>query len=366
MILRQLHLRHFRNYDALDIELDPQINEIVAENGKGKTNLIEAIYCLGLLKSFRTASDSEIVQFGHNYFSIHADLENELGVKHKEVIHYENKRKDVTVDGKRLSKHSALLGFLPVVLFVPEDHRITSGTPAERRKFIDILLSQADQRYLQSLQEYAKALKQRSKLLARLQEGRAAVSELDAWDLTLATAGHRLTTLRIEFLKEIATRLEQFYTIISNQQGLLQASYSPSDPKTTEGTDEYRQRLLALRSHEIQRQQTLIGPHRDDIRFYIDARDVRRHSSRGEQKSVLLALKLVEFQYLHEKAQTKPILLLDDIASELDAMRRKSFFDSIEEVGQTVVTTTSKQKLPAEACASFRIRDGGLVRLQFS
>ena len=364
MILRQLHLRHFRNYDELAIDLNHQINEIVAENGKGKTNLLEAIYCLGLIKSFRTSNDSEIVQFGHDHFTISADLENELGVKHKEVIHYENKRKSVTIDGKRVSKHSALLGFLPVVLFVPEDHRITSGTPAERRKFIDILLSQADQRYLQVLQEYNKVLKQRSKLLARVQEGRAAADELHAWDLSLATAGYQLTKLRIDFLNEISAKLEHFYAVISNQQGHLQARYSPSDSKTQEGVDEYRQRLLTLRNHEIQRQQTLIGPHRDDIQFSIDARDVRRHTSRGEQKSVLLALKLVEFQYLHEKSKTKPVLLLDDISSELDSERQEHFLANLEEVGQTIISTTKRQSLPAKEHVSFSIRDGNLVRLQ--
>ncbi|RMD87980.1 MAG: DNA replication/repair protein RecF [Calditrichaeota bacterium] len=363
MILERLQLHHFRNYDELDIGFSPGINQIIGENGSGKTNLLESIYCLGLVKSFRTVKDADLVQLHQSFFQITGEFVNELSVRHTITIYYANGHKAVSLDGKKVSRHSAIIGFLPIVLFNPEDHRITSGSPSERRRFLDILLSQSDKSYLASLQEYHAILKQRNKLLCRIAEGQAGPSELDIWDLSFAKTATQIIALRLKFLHEIADSFAEAYQQISNEKQSLKAIYLTQDERCLEGEEAFLNCLRLQRKKEMLLQKTMIGPHRDDLKFVLDGRDVRKHASRGEQKSVLLALKFIEYTYLKSRTETHPILLLDDVYSELDEQRQKNLFMHLTQIGQVFITATQQHPLPATHHQSYHVRNGNVVQL---
>ncbi len=366
MLLSRLLLKQFRNYTELDIELHPHLNILTGENGQGKTNILESIYCLSLVKSFRTSKDTEMVQFGRDTSTIAGDYQSDHGVTHKIVMIQNGRRKSISLDGKRVIRHSDLIGQFPLVLFSPEDHRITSGTPAERRKFLDILLSQANRSYLKTLQEYQRILRQRNQLLALLAEKKISIQELEIWNETLAEAGCSLIDSRRKFLHNIAEPLKEYYSSISENKGVLEIHYAHSSVEEIETKEQYQEALASVFGKEVALSKTIIGPHRDDIVLTIDGRDVRKHASRGEQKSVLLALKLIELNYLKTKTGATPVLLLDDIYSELDTGRQKHVFETICRFGQTFITSATRINFPSPDNSTFIVTNGNLVRQQSS
>lgn len=360
MVLNELHLRGFRNYDELRIDFSPESNFFIGDNGQGKTNLLESIYCLGLVKSFRTAKDSDLVQFGKDGFEISGTFINELSVKHSVSVVYQGNRKAISCDKKRLQRHSSLIGFAPMVLFSPEDHRITGGGPVERRHFIDLLLSQANRKYLKNLQEYTRILRQRNKLIALIAEGEADPGQLDSWDAAFVTTGYEVLQLRLHFIEEVAKLLAEVYREISGSRSTLATQYLFSEDVALDTVSRFGNTLERFKRRDLARRQTLIGPHRDDIQFTIDGRDVKKHASRGEQKSVLLALKIVEYLFLQQKKQTTPIFLLDDLHSELDEHRQLSLFGRIAKLGQAFITMTGEPQTMTPAQRVFHIRQGQL------
>lgn len=358
MILKKIRLRNFRNFLELEFEAHAHFNQFIGENGQGKTNLLESIYCLGLVRSFRTAVDAELLKIGADSYEVQGEFLSELGVKHSVAIFYDGRRKSISFDKKRLNAHAALVGKIPMVLFSPEDHRLTGGGPAERRRFLDILLCQASQHYLKNLQEYTRILRQRNKLLGMVARGEAGIEELESWDYSIARPGLFLTRARINLLNHIHDAVCQTYAKISERQAKMDCRYHPRVEATSVGEDEYVRTLEQLRSKEVLREQTLAGPHLDDIRFYIDQKDVRKHASRGEQKSVLLSLKIVEYNYLYENNQSSPILLFDDVFSELDAARQENTLSLLTGLGQVFITSTSPTNLPATDAITFLVKNG--------
>ncbi|MDQ7051733.1 MAG: DNA replication/repair protein RecF [candidate division KSB1 bacterium] len=363
MILQRLQLTHFRNFDHLEIQLEPGKNYFIGENGQGKTNLLEGIYCLGLIKSFRASSDQELVQKGFSGYQIVGDIYNELAVQHKIAIVYNQGRKAVSFDGKKIARHATLVGQLPIVLFNPEDHRITSGSPSERRRFLDIILSQSHKSYLASLQEFQKILKHRNRLLANIRDGISEQSELEVWDWNLAKSGQKIMAMRKQFVDNIREPLQSKYAHIAAADADLKIDYVPSDDRCVAHIDGFLEALKAHRQTELVRQQTLVGPHRDDVVFYLNGMDARRHASRGEQKSILLALKFIEYEYLKRSSETRPLLLLDDIYSELDEQRQLGVVEQLTEIGQSFITATHLTGMPGDGSAVFKVVQGTLQRL---
>ncbi len=363
MILHRLQLTHFRNFASLDIQPGPGKNYFIGENGQGKTNLLESIYCLGLIKSFRASSDLELVQKGTTGYQISGEIYNELSVHHKVAIVYNQGRKAVSFDGKKIARHASLVGQLPIVLFNPEDHRITSGSPSERRRFLDIILSQSHKSYLASLQEFQKILKHRNRLLVNIREGNSKPDELDAWDWNLAKSGHHVMAMRKAFIERIQGPLKDIYARIAARPAELVIRYSPSDENAATDAQGFISALQSHRQAELLRQQTLIGPHRDDVTFYLNGMDARRHASRGEQKSILLALKLIEYDYLKESSETLPLLLLDDIYSELDEKRQSRVVEQLMQIGQSFITSTHIRGDLDQASTVFKIVQGTLEQI---
>ncbi len=363
MILQRLQLTHFRNFDHLEIQLEPGKNYFIGENGQGKTNLLEGIYCLGLIKSFRASSDQELVQKGFSSYQIAGEIYNELAVQHTIAILYNQGRKALSFDGKKIARHATLVGQLPIVLFNPEDHRITSGSPSERRRFLDIILSQSHKSYLASLQEFQRILKHRNRLLANIREGISEQSELEAWDWNLAKSGQQIMAMRKRFVDNIREQLQSTYAHIAAADADLKIVYVPSDDRCVANIDGFLEALKAHRQTELVRQQTLVGPHRDDVVFYLNGMDARRHASRGEQKSILLALKFIEYEYLKQSSETRPLLLLDDIYSELDEQRQMRVVEQLTEIGQSFITATHLTGMPGDGSAVFKVVQGTLQRL---
>ncbi|MCA9740883.1 DNA replication/repair protein RecF [candidate division KSB1 bacterium] len=358
MVLQKLRLAHFRNFSNLELSFSPKLNYIIGKNGQGKTNLLESIFCLAISKSFRTANDADLIELNEKSFEIHGELLSDVSVEHSLSIVFLNGKKSVRHDQKRLPRHSALLGIAPMVLFSPEDHKVTGGAPSERRAFLDVLLSQADQSYLYQLQEYHKILRQRNRLLSLIADSEESPDSLDSWDAAIVTPGAALHRARRSFLQNIEDELQQIYAELANNPVKLQPHYHFAEGMHIENTDTYLNALLQLRKKEIARKQTLIGPHRDDIVFQLGQRDVKKHASRGEQKSVLLALKIIEFHYLKNRKQMTPIILIDDLQSELDEGRQVNMISKLTDMGQTFVTSTDHINPRTEDETTFLVENG--------
>lgn len=370
MIIRKLKLLNFRNYAQLELMISSAQNFVCGANAQGKSNLLEAIYCLSLTRGFRTNADQELLKFGADSFEVSGEYLDERGSEHVVTIYYQRELgKQISLDRKRLQRHAALVGKIPVVLFSPESHRLTAGPPAERRKFLDVLLSQGSSVYLSDLQEYNRILRQRNALLAQFYNNGADATDrmLAAWDESLALYGCKILQARYRFVQDSVEFLQQAYEYISASSHFLQFAYrSPFDALAGEPeaiTPQcFMERLGEYWMREKQRGQTLVGPHRDDLELTIDEVDLRRFGSRGEHKSVLMALKMLETEYLKKKLDTAPIILLDDLISELDETRSRQCLEHFTGRGQLFVSAVSlMDEPPSPAVAKFQVQAGNVV-----
>lgn len=368
MILRKLRLLNFRNYAQLELSFSPTLNFFCGANAQGKSNLLEAVHCLSLTRSFRTSVDQELLQFGAATGEVAGEYVDPLGTEHLLTIVYRREQaKQISLDRKRLNSHAALVGKFPLVLFSPESHRITAGAPAERRRFMDVLLSQGSQVYLADLQEYSRILRQRNALLAQLYKSAAhtATCTLTAWDESLAVYGCKIIQARHQFVQENANLLQQAYAHIAASSHLLQLAYRSQfdtlriDEMTPQ---QFLARLGEYRGREKQRGQTLVGPHRDDLELSINGADLRRYGSRGEHKSAIMALKMLETEYLKKKLNTAPIILLDDLISELDETRARQCVQFFAGRGQLFISAVSYRTNDfLQNVAKFQVHAGNIT-----
>jgi len=368
MIIRKLKLLNFRNYAQLELKFSPATNFLYGANAQGKSNLLEAIHCLSLTRSFRTTVDQELLRFGADSFEIVGEYIDERGSEHLLTIVYRREQgKQISLDRKRLNGHAALVGKFPMVLFSPESHRITAGPPAERRRFLDVLLSQGSPIYLADLQEYNRVLRQRNVLLAQLYNSstQAADRTLAAWDESLALYGCKIIQARYQFVQDNSQILQQAYENISASSHALQLAYrSQFDTRQIEEITPqlFLERLGELRVKEKQRGQTLVGPHRDDLEMSINGADLRRFGSRGEHKSTIMALKMMETEYLKQRLDTAPIILLDDLLSELDTTRARQCVQYFTGRGQLFISAISLMDDPLlQNAAKFQINAGNVM-----
>jgi DNA replication and repair protein RecF len=349
MILAEIHLRNFRNHAQTSVDFGTGINALLGNNGQGKTNILEGISYLGLTKSFYASGDVNVLQLGRGEFSVEGTIRSDRGITHRIEIQYERTsgEKRVFVDGVQPETMASVIGKFPVVVLSPENSAITSGGPAERRRFLDIVLSQVSELYLADLLEYRKVLRQRNRILAD-----AKVSGIDAeeilapWTEALVVRGGGIIVRRARFIAEFAPYVLEAYRLLVNLGEQPDVQYSTVAEGPAERADIENALVAALRerrNEERKRGLTLVGPHRDDLVFSLNGIGVQEYASQGQHKSFLVALKVAEFHYLRDRAGEAPMLLLDDIFSELDEHRAGNILRLVTSLGQAIITATDER-----------------------
>jgi len=344
MRVQSLHIEGFRNLakTALNFDGDASFVALVGSNGQGKTNVLEALFLLGISKSFRTTENGEMVGFDQDYFSVKGDIERKEGpLKAEVIVTREPPKKTLKLDGG-IKKASEYIGNLSVVFFSPDDLGMIHLSPSLRRRYLDLLISQLDRGYLESAIKYQSALKQRNSLLRRIGEEQAQESELEFWDQELAKNGAQILSGRARVIGQIGAFAGDYYPKATGAGDTLTIEYLPSGHATDEQS--LLDAIAKHHSRDLALGATQTGPHRDDLRFLVNGHDLASFGSRGEWRSLVLTLKFAEIELLKEKNGETPILLLDDVFSELDEIRQKTLFSSIKDC-QTFLTTTHREFL---------------------
>ena len=338
MIIKRLELADYRNYEFLDIQFDKGTNILYGDNAQGKTNILESIYVAATTKSHKSSKDKEIVNFNKEEAHIRTYLEKE-GVETRVDMHLrKNKSKGIAIDGTKIKKAADLLGLCNVVFFSPEDLSIIKNGPAERRRFIDLELCQLDKLYLSDLSSFNKVLNQRNKLLKDISFRPDLVDTLPVWDMQLLEYGTRIIRKRKKFVEELNEIISEIHSRISGGREHLVLKYEPNIT-----ADLFSDELLRAQNRDLKLCQTTVGPHRDDMLFSVDDVDIRKFGSQGQQRTSALSLKLSEIDLVRRSIHDTPVLLLDDVLSELDSNRQNYLLNSIAEI-QTVITCTGLEE----------------------
>lgn len=342
MILTSLEILNFRNLIKQKLVFNSYHNFFFGDNAQGKTNILEAIYILCLAKSFRVREDAELIPFGEEAFSIDGKFLGEFGIEHHVGVYYCKSGKRIHVDGKKVNQFSQLVGQFPIVVLSSDDASITTGPPSQRRRFFNILFSQSSPRYLEDLKAYEKILKQRNSILQDVARGKSVSKELlDVWNEQLVSKGCAIINFRAKMIAEL--NLSNYYKKISKSNDTLLIQYFPNVKynKESDLEDKFLKALSSNFWREKKRGTTLCGPHRDEYFITVGGRDLRKFGSRGEHKSTLVSLKASEAEFLKTKTEINPILLLDDLYSELDKGRGDNVLSLFSDEYQTFITGTS-------------------------
>ena len=334
MKIKQLKLKNYRNYDLLDLEFDSSTNIFYGDNAQGKTNILESIYLCGTTKSHRGTKDRDLIKFGEEESHIEAVVEKNE-VPFKIDIHLKkNSPKGIAINKMPIRRASELFGIINIVLFSPEDLNIIKNGPSERRRFIDLELAQLDKVYLSDLSNYNRIVNQRNKLLKDSYNRQEILETLDVWDMQLAHYGKKIIDRRNLFIYQLNEIAGKVHERLTGGKEILNISYEPSN-----GNMDLEQAIKNNRERDIRMKSTSVGPHRDDICFMTDEVDIRKFGSQGQQRTAALSLKLSEIELVKQVTKDTPILLLDDVLSELDKHRQNYLLDSICDV-QTLITCT--------------------------
>ncbi len=334
MIVKKIELNNFRNYDFLDLTFDSKTNILYGNNAQGKTNILEAVYICSATKSHRSSKDTELIKFDEDEGHIKIIIEKK-GREHRIDIHLrKNKSKGIAVDGIPIKKASELFGVFNVIFFSPEDLNIIKNGPAERRRFIDMELCQLDKIYVYHLMNYNKILIQRNKLLKDLYFRPDLRDTLDVWDRQLADYGSKIIKRRETFIKNIGEIMNPIHRALTNEKESIEIYYQKNCRE-----DVLYEQILENRERDIRYKTTSTGPHRDDILFFNEGMNIRIYGSQGQKRTVALSLKLAEIELVKSIIHDTPVLLLDDVMSELDSGRQNHLLNSIDKI-QTIITCT--------------------------
>ncbi|MCI9620846.1 MAG: DNA replication/repair protein RecF [Dorea sp.] len=334
MKIRSLKLKNYRNYDLLKLDFDGAANIFYGDNAQGKTNILEAVYISGTTKSHRGAKDRELIRFGQDESHIEAIVEKN-GIDYQLDMHLKkNSPKGIAINKMPIRKASELFGIVNFVFFSPEDLNIIKNGPSERRRFIDMELSQLDRVYLSNLTNYNRIVNQRNHLLKSMGIGGELKDTLEVWDMQLIQYGDKIIERRKEFLDRVNEIISSIHKKLTGDREEIQVIYEPSNGNLT-----LEQALQKNRERDIRIKSTSAGPHRDDICFMVGGLDIRRYGSQGQQRTAALSLKLSEIELVKQAAKDTPVLLLDDVLSELDKHRQNYLLDSINDI-QTLITCT--------------------------
>lgn len=338
MIIRSIELRNFRNYENLDIEFDEGTNILYGDNAQGKTNILEAAYMSGTTKSHKGSRDKEMIRFEQNEAHIRTVVEKNEKQFQIDMHLRRNGSKGVAINKIPIKKASELFGILNIVFFSPEDLNIIKNGPAERRRFIDLELCQLDKLYLSDLANYNKVLNQRNRLLKDIAYRQDLLDTLPVWDTQLVEYGRRIIAKRKTFVDELNQIIQQIHSNISGGKENLILKYEPNIDDIF-----FEDELSRAKNKDLKLCQTTVGPHRDDMLFSIDGVDIRKYGSQGQQRTSALSLKLSEIDLVRKSIHNTPVLLLDDVLSELDSNRQNYLLNSITDI-QTIITCTGLEE----------------------
>lgn len=334
MIVKSLQLADFRNYDYLNIQFDENTNILYGNNAQGKTNILEALYLCVTTKSHRGGRDKEMIRFGKEEAHIKVLLEKK-GIPRKIDIHLKNhKTKGIAIDGIPIKKSSELLGLLNIVFFSPEDLSIIKNGPAERRKFMDVELCQLNNLYFYHFSQYQKVLNQRNNLLKQLTREPYLIDTLEIWDKQLIEHGSVIIEEREKFIIKLNDIIKEIHKKLTGDKEEIEIVYEKNTEK-----ERFEESLNKKRNNDLKSLTTQTGPHRDDMAFMVNGIDIRKFGSQGQQRTVALSLKLAEIELVKSIIKDTPVLLLDDVMSELDHDRKNYLLESIKEI-QTMITCT--------------------------
>ncbi len=386
MELRRLQLEHYRNYAALDLAIGPGMHLFAGANAQGKTNLLEAVYLAATGRSPRTSQESELIAWDGEVARVTAEVASEsrgtftieVALGRKNAQQGSEGRRGATAE-KRIKVNDTprniadLPGLAPVVLFLVDDLEIVRGEPARRREFLDADLSAMSRTYLWAARQYTRVLEQRNRLLKDVRDGAAPLADVMPWTHQLAAFGGRVLEVRVRFLRELNELTAPVYRALTDSAQGLSVGYRRDwgDPASTASTREEFTQLLTEAAEmaveeEMRRGASLVGPHRDDLQLLIGDKDVRYYGSQGEQRTAALALRVAECSLLQRLVSEPPILLLDDIFSELDRTRRTALLDHLTPMPQVILTTTDIDAvgLPPQADVHVYHVDAGVVTPQ--
>ena len=334
MIIKSLELADFRNYETLNIHFDRGTNILFGDNAQGKTNILEAIYVSATTKSHKGSKDKEIINFEKEESHIRTYLEKE-DVEYRVDMHLrKSKSKGIAIDGQKIKKAADLLGLLNIVFFSPEDLAIIKNGPSERRRFADMELCQLDNFYLYNLNHYNKIINQRNKLLKDISFNPGLKETLNIWDSQLVSFGSKIIERRKLFTEQLCEIIGDIHNKLSGGKEELIVKYEPDV-----SIEEFEDRMRENQEKDIRYKMTQSGPHRDDFSFIVNGIDIRKFGSQGQQRTAALSLKLSEIELVKKMTKDTPVLLLDDVLSELDSSRQNYLLNSIGEI-QTIITCT--------------------------
>ncbi len=347
MYLKTLHLRQFRNYQEQKVEFTAAKTILVGNNAQGKSNLLEAVELLATLRSHRMARDRDLIREGEPVAQIQANLERQNGISDLTLTLRRNGRRSVALNGESVRRQMDFLGVLNAVQFSSLDLDLVRGGPDGRRNWLDTLLIQLEPIYAHIWQQYNQVLRQRNAFLKQAQDSASSTQNLEqlaVWDAQLATTGTKVIRRRDRAIQRLAPIAATWHANISGSTEVLQIKYLPSVPLTQNHPEEVQLAFLTKIQQrsvaELYRGTTLVGPHRDEVELTINQTPARQYGSQGQQRTLVLALKLAELQLIEEVVKEPPLLLLDDVLAELDPSRQNQLLDAIQDRFQTLITTT--------------------------
>lgn len=349
MKLERISIANFRNHRHLEFEPGPSVTVIHGKNGSGKTSILEAIHYCAMTRGLAGTTDRECLSFGSGYFTIRGQFRSDrdigTGVR---ITYVDEGEKQFYVNEQELTTFSRHIGAIPCVTFTPREMSVVSGSPAERRRFLDSAICQLDRRYLSDLIQYRRLLQQRNALLASFGERHWQHDDIDVWTEQLAVHAAAIIIARSEFLASFHDRFKVVYSLIPDgmtPEITYQNSYGELDKNLDNQSviDYIIRKYRDLKQQEFHRKQTLAGPHRDDIRLFLDGHDIRKYASQGQQRSYLATMKITLREYLADALGEQPLTLLDDLFSELDDNVSTGIMGYLEKNGQVIITSTSEK-----------------------
>ena len=369
MYVKTIALQNFRNHTRTLLELSQGINVLVGDNAQGKTNLLEAIYMTCIGRGFRSPRDREIIRFGQDFAKVKSIAAKKFGDISIEVVVATNpNRKQIKINGIPISKMGQLMGAITCVFFHPDELKLVKESPADRRRFMDIDISQIDKIYFYNLLRYNKILKQRNALLKHIGTTDTEMQSLDIWDEQLAEIGEQIISRRMLFCEELKKEVDPVHKVLAPDEhikvsyemcmGHLKVNNTSSDPQIS-----FLEALRRARTNDLHLRTTTIGPHRDDILLSINGTDIRSYASQGQQRTVALSLKVAELRIFEKVTGEKPVLLLDDVLSELDQKRQDKLLAHIKD-WQSIITATSFDARANSEIKIFNVTGGKVVPLR--
>lgn len=361
MELKWLHLKNFRNYANEEVQFKQGLNILQGDNGQGKTNILEGIYYLLTGKSYRVRREQELARWGENEFHIYGDF-----IVHSRQLrlesHYKDKGKVIKINGVPCRRLSDYVGTVNVVFFSPDDLVIVKGGPGERRKFLDLHIAQHNSKHIRVLNSYNKVLQQKNALL---KHGQGNIkSHLELWNEQILEYGSQIIRSRWEFTNLLAQEAKEIYKNISLGKEEFTMEYQALGKDDVEkALAEFPVLLEEKMPLEIERKMIYVGPHRDDLVFKLNGRSARLYGSQGQQRSIILSLKLGELGVFYQAKGEYPLLLLDDVLSELDNFRREYLLRTVKKLPQTIITMTSAEMLTDHASLLLYIENGRIGRI---